>query len=710
MIKNVQNWLLMAAVVLGLGTTITACRDDDDDKEKTPEQQAQETEQANEASNVFWNVVGQLAGITNYTEDYKDMTFEPTIGFADEGNALYRIVATNSLAAAVERFNDLTGAHITESTSSYEWKNDAVGTLTWTKGDSRDYATVDVSIKQMPKLQRIIYRDGDQMGTNGSFDGAAYYRFGDVVVKINKKGKEERWICVRPAFGPEKKQDSHWVCIDMLGDDNLKKKGDNWYVPTGLGTNKEHMRNLAEMIYAMLYPGQWAANLQNDEKLTVFHDFHHDKLKYHTAAYWQKVCKNWEQKNLFSIIFGYDNNNEAKNALRKAIADDGLNFLYNGYKWSWFGDKCTLFQANYSGKNLKNEKLTEKEVDMTGKTLDFRTPGQNLWNALGTFFGDDPNNVQPRWVVRHATGKELATSGYDEKKALQGCEDAYRYYNAGNTLTNLEALLQKEDPEVGDLVGRNGKFYGTGNDAKLDGTTPVGIVIYRGEEADPSWHPDTYGLALSLKDVNIRENNQKTIAWCNDTILKKRDNSWTKAVKQRSEAGPIISDWNNDMRGKNSSNSLDGIASEIKGWIDVEFNNTNSGDMSIFSSDNKVSVWYLPTASQIAYAFHSMAIHPEWANSAEYNNKYDYYTDNDNKANLNSSWYQDVLTPLFMRYGPDGASMIPQGKYWLATQMPIEGDTWYKAWLFDMSENGFKLDTDQKLNKHKLRGIVAFRP
>ena len=102
-------------------------------------------------------------------------------------------------------------------------------------------------------------------------------------------------------------------------------------------------------------------------------------------------------------------------------------------------------------------------------------------------------------------GWETYAYGYDWNMLTKYCSsDGLGWNGYTDTLTNLEVLLQKEDPEVGDLVGRNGKFYGTGNDAKLDGTTPVGIVIYRGEEADPSWHPDTYGLALSLKDVNIR--------------------------------------------------------------------------------------------------------------------------------------------------------------------------------------------------------------
>jgi hypothetical protein len=185
--------MLMAVLLCGFSWGITACSDDDDDK-MSEEEKAEQTAREQEAANMFFNVVSQLANGADITDDYKNQTVEPTIGQADEGNPLVRIVGTNNLATAVKRFNDLTGANINESTQNYEWKNDAVGTLTWTKGSGQDYGTVEVSIKQMPKLQKIVYRDGEQMGANGSFEGCAWYRFGDVVEKDG-----HYWVCVRPA-------------------------------------------------------------------------------------------------------------------------------------------------------------------------------------------------------------------------------------------------------------------------------------------------------------------------------------------------------------------------------------------------------------------------------------------------------------------------------------------------------------------------------
>jgi len=118
--KKVFNLLLMAAVVLGLSLCVASCKDDDDKNEgKTEEELALEEQQK---ADMFWDVVGQLTSMDNYTADYQDKTFEPTIGEPSEGNPYVRIVATNDMEAAAMRFANLTGADVNENTVSYEWK------------------------------------------------------------------------------------------------------------------------------------------------------------------------------------------------------------------------------------------------------------------------------------------------------------------------------------------------------------------------------------------------------------------------------------------------------------------------------------------------------------------------------------------------------------------------------------------------------------
>lgn len=142
---------------------------------------------------VFWGIVGQLSNPDNYTSDYLDKTFEPTLGEAVEGS-YDRVVETNDQASAALRFANLVGLeNFDPQTATYTFSHPAVGTLTYTKSkDESSLASVKVSIKQMPHLTNIIYKTAQQMGYNApAFRGTAYYRFGDVISRTLPEGKTE---------------------------------------------------------------------------------------------------------------------------------------------------------------------------------------------------------------------------------------------------------------------------------------------------------------------------------------------------------------------------------------------------------------------------------------------------------------------------------------------------------------------------------------
>ena len=469
--KKILNLWLMAALTVGLGLSVTSCKDDDDDNTKSEEQKEQ---QAQEQQTKFWSVVGQLVSTDDYTEDYADKTFEPVIGTPESEGSLTRLVATNDMQTAAQRFADLVGAsNIDENTPSYTYSDPEVGTLTYTRGGTADeWATVDVSIKQVPKLRKIIYRQGGE-GTNASFTGKAWYRFGDVVSR-QVDGQTEYWICVRPAFGPESKGDSHWACLNSLPLKNQKHytASDNaqYYLPTGVGTSKEHMQNLAEMLYAICYPEQWynnASNYHTDGKLwgfsglPIFTDFSKAKLQYHNQYFWQRVQDAWQGNEIADKALNLD-----LGALADVINRDGINLLYNGYSW-WFLSSwdCKLWQASYTNgstnaeKNLHHAAYSEPEKNMKGVKFDCRSMGENSDNYR-QFFGDG----KYRWVFRTATGKQLNGGTQPDPTArLQGgCTDVYRYYEKypeewykGTTPEITDGSL-KNDPDDWDTAAYSG--------------------------------------------------------------------------------------------------------------------------------------------------------------------------------------------------------------------------------------------------------------
>ena len=406
--------MLMAVLTVGLSLSVTSCKDDDKNDGGGSSQTAEE--QAAEHAETFWAVAANLVSPFDVTTEYENKTFEPTIGSPLNGNSTIRVVSTGDMSAAAKRFADLTGAPVDENTTTYTYEDDAVGTLVYTKtNDGTSLAKVDVSIKQIPHLQQIVYKTPEQMGTNGTFKGNSYYSFGDVILRYNKDDQPEYWVCVRPALGPAGKEDTHWMTVSKLPQDNLKLLEENRSivaaVPTQLGKSEEHMQNLAEMLYAMFNPEQWQENIEQHSSysilgakgLPIFHDMKPERVQYFNKYFWTLLEKDWEKNELFQMIFGYS----AEQMKGYVNSADGLFLLGKGYtgtaglyQWQFKngdGSKSNLHDMKYSvvkktGIALENAKLY---YDNQYKN--------NHW-VNEAFFGD-PN---PRFVIRIATGKQLA--------------------------------------------------------------------------------------------------------------------------------------------------------------------------------------------------------------------------------------------------------------------------------------------------------------
>ena len=450
--KKALNIWLMAALACGLGMSVSSCSDDDEPINE-PKTEAEKEQEAQQKASKFWSVVGQLVSVDDVTEDYEGKTFEATYGIADPTNATTRIVNTNDMKTAAQRFANLVDATgIDENTASYKWSDPEIGSMTYTKGGTAaEWATVDVDIKAVPGLQRIIYRAGGE-GDNGKFEGKAYYRFGDVVsrqvtIKYDaKKNNDDRgtiteyWICVRPAFGPEGKEDSHWVCVNTVSDKNYKyykaSTGTNYWLPTALKTDKENMQNFAELLYAICNPQTWFDNVFNhhtDGKLwgfsgvPFFTDFKGANLNLHNQAFWENVQKGWSGRSIAKTALNLD----GIDALKNVVNNSGVRLLYNGYSW-WFTTSwnCELWEAVYTSGtkdeelNMHHAEYNNPEQNMKEHKFDVREMGKKTENYDG-FFRDS----KTRWVIRHATGKELASNKkFNVKDPIEGVKEEYRYY------------------------------------------------------------------------------------------------------------------------------------------------------------------------------------------------------------------------------------------------------------------------------------------
>jgi hypothetical protein len=461
--KSFNIWLL-AVLLCGLSLSVTSCKDDDKNSEQNESEQEQQAEEQEKKENTAFNVLDNLANLSNAPADYLTGTYEPTIGITDDADAGTRIINTNDMATAVLRFSDLIDENIDENTQTYTWSDDRVGTLTYTKStDGKSWATVDVSIKQMPHLQKIVYRSPEQSGDNDKFVGTAYYRFGDVILKKNEDGNNEYWICVRPAFGPEGKETSHWVTVSPLPDKNIwtytGSNGIDYALPTGIGKSKEHAQNFAEMLFAICFPGEWQQNIIDNPYTSIFNrgvpmfnDFDKTRLKYHNQYFWQRVQDAWwARRPLFNELFG-STLQDFKSMLK---SDDGLNLLTNGKTWNTnpvFGTNSpTLYR--YCFKNGVNKQsnmhllvgndyqsvkaeVIRSKIKLNVKK-DYTSSRPFLTNT--DFFGKAANH----YIIRFATGADLSSTGKENPYLnIAGTTDVYRY-NDRYGITDLN-----QDPEV----------------------------------------------------------------------------------------------------------------------------------------------------------------------------------------------------------------------------------------------------------------------
>jgi hypothetical protein len=511
----------MAAMVVVIGLGMGSCVDNIDNS-TTPSEKEQQAEEARQAkAQKFWAVASQLVDLDDYTEDYEGKTFESTYG-VEGAEAGTRYVFTNDLATAAARFADLVEQKgIDENTETYTYDDPDVGTLVYTKGSGRILATVDVSIKQIPSLKKIVYVPGAY--ANGSFRGRAYYRFGDVVSReVNGYGGEkviEYWICVRPSFGPESKGDSHWVCLNVLAEKNVwhyysKNSKKNYYLPTGIGTNEEHMQNLAEMLYAIYFPNAWQENVSDiaNTDLKMFHDFNKTRYPLHNNYFWMDVRQQWGEKEILKKALNFtEEGNEFKNMLRS----DGIRLLHSGYSWwtttSW---NATLYEAHYQNgmdskeKNMHKVSFDERTNNMQIYSTDCRKMGKDNYDNYKAFFNNDGKY---RWTIRHATGKDLAARGtaYNKQGKIQGVVELYRYYRdvvptADDAYVTTEpeeasAEVAKDKVAVGYLIDEDGKFYKS-YDAILK--KAVAMVVYLGRDKRVEKDKDWNALAIALKDVS----------------------------------------------------------------------------------------------------------------------------------------------------------------------------------------------------------------
>lgn len=209
--KKLMNWMLMAAMVLSLGMSVTSCKDDDDDNNNGTNSEVGGTSSIDMALTddelVLAALVQQWCDVEpgDLKSGIINQTFEPSIGYA-EGNVRTMVMETQEAADAYA-VSALSKLNIDpQQPAGFSWTG-SLGSVSYSRGTGNELGVINVSIRQIPHLQKIrLVKDAEDNAPNG---GVAYYQKGDIV-KYTGSGKMKGcyFICLNDHKAD---QPSNWI-------------------------------------------------------------------------------------------------------------------------------------------------------------------------------------------------------------------------------------------------------------------------------------------------------------------------------------------------------------------------------------------------------------------------------------------------------------------------------------------------------------------
>lgn len=410
-------------LLCGMSLSFAACSDDDDENSEAQQEQTIAGDpylKTGEKGSELLRLVSQLADVDSLPDDWRTTEFEPTEGkILDASQPFVRSVPVMNMAEARDLFRSYIGQNFDEKLPVVEWKVEDVGSLTFkTVGQADCLATVDVRVKQMPHLEQLRFVPLTAMGDN-AMKYTPYYRIGDVV-----KDKDGcYWICVRAAGGPKEKDKTHWVTMQLLTENskvsgfksNVLTKAANLKVPQNLGgTETEHLKYFAQLMYLLQRPQEYGQNMGADQVMAaglgaLGTDSQADETAYSQADL-EAIAQLWNCLDLWKRVL-------PKGINKEFFLKDEVKMLYNGHSNALLGSNVSLFLCTQSGtcRSIQNlSKPTWSKNDAT-KRFDIREYALN-----GKATTSNVPGIGEAIVVRMCTGKELANNlllqpSYDER-------------------------------------------------------------------------------------------------------------------------------------------------------------------------------------------------------------------------------------------------------------------------------------------------------
>ena len=144
---------LCCALLLAGGLYLTSCSDDDDVSGAANQEL---TDVDSDTADKLSRMLVALSPSSELGKGWAQQTYEVVEGEPVDGNHAVRMIAVSGEEEARSFYQSLTGYLLKQGTTSDTWHCDGLGDLTYTwKGQSDCYATVDISIKQLPGITQM---------------------------------------------------------------------------------------------------------------------------------------------------------------------------------------------------------------------------------------------------------------------------------------------------------------------------------------------------------------------------------------------------------------------------------------------------------------------------------------------------------------------------------------------------------------------------
>lgn len=554
--KKTLHFWLMALLVGGISMAVTSCKDDDKNNGGGGSSGADAPNVLDESDIARLWLVNLTEAEGAYDDDWATKTYEPSYGIESENRPNTRLISVADIDYARQHFSSVTGISPDKLTATATSEAGEYGTLTWTPSatGAENLAVVDVNSKLMPHLTRIVYCRPDQLPDNGdSWGGTAYYRLGDII----EDTQGYYWVCVRPAFGPDKKQESVWINVINAAESgksltlntvpgipttNIWSANDNAYsgntilLPTKLNSDNMDVHNLSALVWALLDPAAYHKAIGNNQEAIAICGF---KYQYHGEKFLNRVAEQWTENHIWEKLF-----NRTYEQMKKIKK---MGFFYDGYYWKWpYPTDCADMPLHITQKYEKTSSSNFSADKLKG-SFNMKSAGYGF--DIRRYCGDPKQNPKcastarekmapakqfsdggdAYWVVRRAYGHKLHGKSWASDLSIysniKNVNEVYRYNSKYNNVVgtnnppetekDIADALNSNEITVGTVIGLDSKLYASKDYAERMGTKAVAIVAYLGGKTTKVETGSEFnGLAIALPDA-LPNNQLQKVKWCN---------------------------------------------------------------------------------------------------------------------------------------------------------------------------------------------------